>query len=78
VTWTLAESGGKTRLTLVHSGFAPDEQTDGLQSGWLNYMSRIKAMVEYGPAWQPPILKLRPGMESYYAASIVEAQGSLL
>ncbi|HXV97962.1 MAG TPA: SRPBCC domain-containing protein [Anaerolineae bacterium] len=78
VTWTLAESGGKTRLTLVHSGFAPDEQTDGLQTGWLNFMNRIKAMVEHGPAWQPPILKLRPGMESYYAASIVKAQASLL
>jgi uncharacterized protein YndB with AHSA1/START domain len=78
VTWTLAKSGGKTRLTLVHSGFAPDEQTDGLQTGWLNFMNRIKAMVEYGPAWQPPILKLQPGMESYYAASIVKAQASLL
>lgn len=78
MTWTLAESGGKTRLTLVHSGFAPDEQTDGLQTGWLNFMNRIKAMVEYGPAWQPPILKLQPGMESYYAASIVKGQASLL
>jgi uncharacterized protein YndB with AHSA1/START domain len=78
VTWTLAESGGKTRLTLVHSGFAPDQRTDGLQSGWLNFMNWIKSLVEYGPVWQPPTLKLRPDLESFYAASIVEAQASLL
>jgi uncharacterized protein YndB with AHSA1/START domain len=78
VTWTLAESGGKTRLTLVHSGFAPDELTDGLQSGWLNFMNWIKSLVEYGPAWQPPTLKLQPGLESFYAASIVEAQAELI
>jgi uncharacterized protein YndB with AHSA1/START domain len=78
VTWTLAESEGKTRLTLVHSGFAPDELTDGLQSGWLNFMNWIKSLVEYGPTWQPPTLKLQPGLESFYAASIVRAQASLV
>ena len=78
VTWTLAESGGKTRLTLVHSGFAPDQRTDGLQAGWLNFMNWIKSLVEYGPAWQPPTLKLRPDLEPFYAASIVEAQTGLI
>jgi uncharacterized protein YndB with AHSA1/START domain len=78
MTWTLAESGGKTRLTLIHSGFAPDAPTDGLQSGWLNYMNWIKSLVEIGPAWQPPTLKLRPGLESFYPASIAKAQGELV
>jgi uncharacterized protein YndB with AHSA1/START domain len=76
VTWTLAESRGKTRLILVHSGFAPGQRTDGLQSGWLNFMNWIKSLVEYGPAWQPPTLKLQPGLEPFYAASIVKAQAS--
>ena len=48
VTWTLEELDGKTRLTLVHSGFAPDQPTGGLDAGWLNFMSWIKSLVEYG------------------------------
>jgi uncharacterized protein YndB with AHSA1/START domain len=70
VTWTLAESGGKTRLTLVHSGFGPDEPTGGLNAGWLNFMGWVRSLVEYGPAWAPPALWLKPDMEPFYAASI--------
>jgi len=43
--WMLEESGGKTRLTLVHSGFAPDQDT-GVVNGWLNFMSWIKSIAE--------------------------------
>jgi len=78
VTWTLEGSGGKTRLTLVHSGFAPDAKTGGLNAGWLNFMSWVKSMTEYGAGWQPAILRLSPGLESYYPASIVEGQVNII
>lgn len=77
VTWTLEDSGGKTRLTLVHSGFAPDQPTGGLDAGWLNFLSWIKSLVEYGPAWRPPLIAVPAPMRSYYAGSIGAAQHEL-
>lgn len=56
VTWTLEGSGGKTRLTLVHSGFARDRKNGGYHAGWLKYMNRIKNLVEVGDRWQQPTL----------------------
>src|SRR5262249_22018355 len=76
ITWALEGSGGKTRLTLVHFGFAPDEKTGGLNAGWLNFMSWIKSILEYGAEWQPAIIQLSPGLELFYPASIGQAQGS--
>jgi uncharacterized protein YndB with AHSA1/START domain len=78
VTWTLEGSGGKTRLTILHSGFAPDEPTGGLGAGWLNFINWVRSLVEYGAEWQPPIKKLTAGMEPYYANSIGRAQGELI
>lgn len=78
VAWTLEGSGGKTRLTIVHSGFAPNTRTDGLQAGWLNFINWIKSMLEYGSVWQPPYVRLSIGSESYYAASIVAGQVDLI
>ena len=78
LTWTLEGSGGKTRLTLVHSGFAPDQNTGGLQTGWLNFMSWVKSISEYGDDWQPAIKRLQAGMESYYPASFNIAQTDLI
>jgi uncharacterized protein YndB with AHSA1/START domain len=78
VTWTLNASGGKTRLTLVHSGFAPDQPTGGLNAGWLNFASWIKSIVEFGPDWQPAIIQLRPGLENFYPASIRKGQAELI
>ncbi|MBI5927944.1 MAG: SRPBCC domain-containing protein [Chloroflexi bacterium] len=78
VTWTLEESGGKTRLTIIHSGFASDADTEGLQWGWLNFSNWIRSIVEYGDAWQPPVSKLREGTESYYSAAINAAQAALV
>jgi len=78
VTWTLEGSGGKTRLTFVHSGFAPDKDTGGLQTGWLNYISWVKSISEYGDDWQPAIKRLQPDMESYYPASFKSAQTELV
>lgn len=78
LTWTLEASGGKTRLTLVHSGFAPDQETGGLQTGWLNFMSWVKSISEYGNDWQPAIKRIQLGMESYYPASFNNAQTDLV
>lgn len=54
VTWTLENSGGGTRLTLVHHGFVPKTWTDDYHCGWLNCLNQIKFLVECGPTWQKP------------------------
>jgi uncharacterized protein YndB with AHSA1/START domain len=78
VTWTLEGSGGKTRLTLGHSGFVPDQPTGGLNAGWLNFMSWVKSLTEYGADWKPATIRLAPGMEAFYPASIADAQSKLV
>ena len=75
LTWTLEGSGGKTRLTLVHSGFAPDQPNEGLWLGWRNFQNWLRSMVEYGEGWQPPITQLSEGHDIGYAKSIFDAQG---
>ena len=65
VTWTLEGSGGKTRLTLVHSGFGLDEKTEGLQAGWRNFMGWVRSVAEYGPAWEPALVPLQPEATIY-------------
>jgi uncharacterized protein YndB with AHSA1/START domain len=77
LTWTLEESGGKTRLTIVHSGFAPDQDTGGLQVGWLNFMSWVRSLVEYGADWHPPTVKIPEGFKWLYPASINAAQNEI-
>lgn len=54
VTWTLDGSGGRTRLTLVHSGFGPDRLTEDYQAGWLAFLNKIKCLSEVGPSWRKP------------------------
>lgn len=78
VTWTLEGSGGRTRLTIVHSGFAPDERVDGLGVGWLHYLLWIKSLVEMGHEWYPAIKELSRDLAVMYAASIWAAQDELL
>lgn len=56
VTWTLEGSGGRTHLTLVHSGFAPDRACEDYQVGWSHFLNRLKFMVELGAGWQKPEL----------------------
>jgi uncharacterized protein YndB with AHSA1/START domain len=77
LTWTLAESNGKTHLTLVHSGFAPDKDT-GLKTGWLNFMSWVKSINEYGADWQPALVRLAPEILSFYPNSIGKGQAVLM
>ncbi len=78
VTWTIEESGGKTRLTLAHSGFAPDRRSDGEWGGWLNYLTLIKSLVEYGADWLPPVKELTRDIALYYAAVTWAQQEKLL
>lgn len=73
-TWTLKESGGKTRLTMVHSGFNPDDDAKGLIGGWLNFLSWVKSIIEYGDAWHPAVKKLNLDLYKYYPASMVQRQ----
>lgn len=77
-TWTLEESGGKTRMTFVHSGFAPDESNEAANLGWLSYMTRIKSIAEFGAAWQHPLLPIEPEFAGMYPIDIVQRQDELL
>ena len=52
VTWRLEGFGGKTRLTLVHSGFAPDRNMEDYQIGSLHFLNWIKFLAEVGVGWQ--------------------------
>lgn len=78
VTWTLQESGGKTRLTIVHSGFAPDKHVDEYDVGWLQYLVSIKSLVEFGIEWLPPIKEIARDVAILYATSIWARQNELM
>lgn len=78
VTWTLAESNGKTRLTFVHSGFADDHDVGDIKTGWLNFVNWVRSVAEYGDTWQPPILEVPEEQRGYYPKSIIQLQVSLL
>lgn len=51
-TWTLNGSGGKTRVTIVHSGFAPERDSEDYFIGWSKFLLRLKTMLEEGPDWK--------------------------
>ena len=60
VCWTLQEAAGGTRLSLLNSGYAPDDDTSGLHVGWRNFLGWARSAAEYGADWQPPLLQLSP------------------
>jgi uncharacterized protein YndB with AHSA1/START domain len=78
VTWRVEGSGGKARLTLTHSGFGPDRRTDAEWAGWLEYLIRVKSLVEYGADWVPPLADVARDVALYYAASIWARQDEFL
>ena len=41
VTWLLEDLGGRTRLTLVHTGFASPVDVSDYPFGWRNFLSKI-------------------------------------
>jgi uncharacterized protein YndB with AHSA1/START domain len=54
VRWELQGSGGRTHLTLVHSGWSEERpgDADQTQAGWLAFLAELKRMHELGPAWR--------------------------
>ena len=75
VTWTLEESGGKTRLTLVQSGFSDDANVDGIHVGWRNFLNWVRSLAEYGDEWKPPVLQIKDlAWATIYSAAINEGQ----
>ncbi len=60
VRWTLQEEAGGTRLSMLNSGYAPDDDTSGLHIGWRNFLGWARSAAEYGADWQPPLLQLSP------------------
>ncbi len=54
LTWELKGSGGRTHLTLVHSGFAADRDMGDYNAGWISFLGMIKGMIETGDAWKAP------------------------
>jgi uncharacterized protein YndB with AHSA1/START domain len=51
VRWELDGSGGRTYLTIVHSGFG-DRRTDDYHLGWQAFLGTLKRMLEVGESWQ--------------------------
>lgn len=51
-TWELAESGGRTRLTFVQSGFDTGRPPYAAWGGWLAGLSELRRFHEV-PNWQP-------------------------
>lgn len=64
VSWQLTGTAGRTRLTLVHTGFAADRNTAGYAFGWLDYLNRIRFMCEVGPSWRKPRIELLAAEEA--------------
>jgi uncharacterized protein YndB with AHSA1/START domain len=51
VRWQLDGSGGRTHITLVHSGFG-GRDTSGYQLGWQAFLSTLRRMLELGDGWR--------------------------
>lgn len=53
VTWRLTNmGGGLTRLSVEHSGFARDYDSEEYRAGWFSFLAIIKAICELGDEWQ--------------------------
>jgi uncharacterized protein YndB with AHSA1/START domain len=52
VSWELASSGGKTRLTFVQSGFDTDHPPFAAWTGWLGGLTQLRRFHEL-PDWTP-------------------------
>jgi uncharacterized protein YndB with AHSA1/START domain len=52
VSWKLEGFGGKTHLTLVHSGFGPGPANEGYEVGWSAFVVSLKRMLELGDTWR--------------------------
>ncbi|MCB1221260.1 MAG: SRPBCC domain-containing protein [Planctomycetales bacterium] len=46
ITWKLSGSGGRTRLTLVHSGFPNEAQKHDYEAGWFHFLVELRELAE--------------------------------
>jgi hypothetical protein len=44
---TFAEIDGKTRLTLLHTGFPSDEECEAAQMGWRESLDKFEAALKH-------------------------------
>jgi uncharacterized protein YndB with AHSA1/START domain len=58
LTYSLEDSGGRTRVTIVHSGFAPDEDTQGIQEGFFSGLVELAWTLETNATWPQPVKPL--------------------
>jgi uncharacterized protein YndB with AHSA1/START domain len=58
LTYTLEDSGGTTRVTMVHSGFAPDQDTQGIQEGFFSGLVELAWNLETDGTWPKPVKPL--------------------
>ncbi len=65
LTWTLEGSRGRTRVTLVHSGFGPGEKGNIRGAmGWTDALNHLRFHAEFGDRWLP---RMRRG-DDFHAA----------
>ena len=48
VTLALSDSDGGTRVSLVHSGIAADDQFERYEQGWQGFLANLKSVLEAG------------------------------
>lgn len=77
VRWTLQPEADGTRLSMLNSGHAPDDDTSGLHVGWRNFLGWARSAAEYGADWQPPLLQLSPSAMAF-PRLMLELQGELV
>ncbi|MEZ5337710.1 MAG: SRPBCC family protein [bacterium] len=46
ITWKLTGSGGRTRLTLVHSGFDNEARKHDYEAGWFHFLVALREIAE--------------------------------
>ena len=64
VTYALAATGGRTELTLVHTGL-PDAMCEGYTPGWHAFLARLAADLEGGsvPEWLTVFEEVAPAYQ---------------
>ena len=46
ITWQLEGSGGRTRLTLIHSGFDNEARKQDYEAGWFHFLVELREIAE--------------------------------
>jgi uncharacterized protein YndB with AHSA1/START domain len=46
ITWKLEGSGGRTRLTMIHSGFADEKLKQDYEAGWFHFLVELRELAE--------------------------------